>query len=170
MRHIGSMLGFLFIVLLLRSTALSALATRGIVLDVLAFAAVLWALRHGESGGATFGFVLGLTADLDAAHWLGRHALCLSLLGYGTGRLSHTLVRDSSRTQLVLLAIATAAHQTWVALFEVGGLQGWAYLLQRIALATVFTPLVGTLLLGFIRRLTGAPLFGHVAAPTGPSS
>ena len=27
-----------------------------------------------------------------------------------------------------------------------------------------------TLLLGFIRRLTGAPLFGHVAAPTGPST
>jgi rod shape-determining protein MreD len=163
------MIVFLFIVLLLRSTALSALAARGIVLDVLAIAAVIWALRYGETGGATFGFVLGLTADLDAAHWLGRHALCLTLLGYGTGRLSHTLVRDSSRTQLVLLAIATAAHQGWVALFETGGLQGWPYLLQRIGLACIATPLLGTMLLGLVRRVTGTPLFGHVALPTGPS-
>ena len=53
--------------------------------------------------GSTFGFVLGLAADLDAAHWLGRHALVLALLGYVVGRLSRTLVRDSARTQFVLL-------------------------------------------------------------------
>src|SRR5262245_29830220 len=99
------------IALLLRSTALSALAARGIVVDVLAFATAMWALRNGETWGSTFGFVLGLGADLDAAHWPGRHALLLALLGYAVGRLSRTLVRDSARTQFVLLLVATLAHQ-----------------------------------------------------------
>ena len=42
-------------------------------------------------GFARLGFT---TADLDATHWLGRHALVLTLLGYAGGRLSATLVRE----------------------------------------------------------------------------
>jgi rod shape-determining protein MreD len=94
MKMLMGLLALVGVALLLRSTALSVLAARGVVLDVLAFVTVLWALRHGETWGTTFGFVLGLAADLDAAHWLGRHALVLALLGYAVGRLSHTLVRD----------------------------------------------------------------------------
>ena len=45
MKQIGTMLAFVAIVLLLRSTALTALAARGIVIDVLVFATVVWALR-----------------------------------------------------------------------------------------------------------------------------
>jgi rod shape-determining protein MreD len=82
----------LVVVLLLRSTALSAFAARGIVIDIITFATVFWALRHGPSWGATFGFALGLCADIDAGHWLGRHALVLTLLGYFFGRVAATLV------------------------------------------------------------------------------
>lgn len=148
------------IVLLLRSTALSALATRNIVIDVLAFATVVWALRHGEAWGSTFGFFVGLFADLDAAHWLGRHALALTLLGYGVGRLSRTLVRDSSRTQFALLVAATAAHQAWSAAFELGGgPSGLPYVAARLGLATLATATLGTLLLWIGRRLVGRSLF-----------
>ena len=121
MKPIGAFLALTFVALLLRSTALSSLATRGVVLDVLAFATVVWALRHGDAWGASFGFVLGLVADLDAARWLGRHSLALSLLGYAMGRLSSTLVRESARTQFALLAVVTLAHQVWSASFEIGG-------------------------------------------------
>src|SRR5213592_2800588 len=99
MKTAVAMVTFVALVLLLRSTALTALASRGVVLDVLAFATVVWALRSGEAWGTSFGFALGLAADLDAAHWLGRHALVLALLGYVIGRGSHSLVRESSRTQ-----------------------------------------------------------------------
>jgi rod shape-determining protein MreD len=97
---------------------LAGLAARGIVIDVLVLATVTWSLRQRDAWGATFGFVLGLAADLDASHWLGRHALALTLLGYGVGRLSNTLVRDSPLTQLVLIALATALHQIWVTAFD----------------------------------------------------
>ena len=167
MKGVGALVFVVLVTLLLRSTALTALAARGVVIDVLAAAVVLWALGARETWGATFGFLLGLSADLDAAHWLGRHALVLSLIGYAVGRLSHTLVRDSARTQLVLLAIATLVHQAWVASFELAAVAAWPYLLERIVLAVVATSLVGTVLVGLLTRASGQPLFGHVALESG---
>lgn len=137
-----------FVALLLRTTLLASLAARGIVLDVLVLATVAWSLRRGDAWGATFGFVLGFAADLDTAHWLGRHALALTLIGYGVGRLSSTLVKDSPLTQLVLFALATALHQLWAAAFDVNGSAvhvGW--LVGRVVLSTVTTAPFGVLLL-----------------------
>lgn len=167
MRAVGGLLLIVVLALLLRSTALTALAARGIVLDVLVFATVVWGLRHGETWGASFGFVLGLAADLDAAHWLGRHAMVLSLIGYGVGRGSRTLVRDSARTQAVLLLITTVFHQVWVGIFEFGGLAAWPYLLQRVLLAALVTTPVGTLLMALARRISGRSLFTNASIETG---
>ncbi|OGF16353.1 MAG: rod shape-determining protein MreD [Candidatus Eisenbacteria bacterium RBG_16_71_46] len=170
MRGVAALLVAVVVALLLRSTALSALAARGVVLDVLAFATVLWALRYGETWGSSLGFALGLAADLDAAHWLGRHALVLTLIGYAVGRLSHTLVRESSRTHLALFAIATLVHQLWSAAFDIGGIAGVPYLLQRVVLAVVATAPLGTLLVALLRRVGGQPLFSHASIESGPTS
>jgi rod shape-determining protein MreD len=158
------------ITLLLRSTALSALAARGLVLDVLAFATAMWAMRHGETWGSSCGFLLGLAADLDAAHWLGRHALVLALMGYAVGRLGHTLVRDSARTQLVVLFTCTLIHQAWCAAFEFGGAAGWSYSLVRVLMSALVSAPIGTLLLALMRRVVGHPLFGHATLESGTSS
>jgi rod shape-determining protein MreD len=158
------------VTLLMRSTALTVLAARGVVIDVLAFATLLWALKYGESWGATFGFVLGLAADIDAAHWLGRHALVLSLVGYAVGRISRSVVRDSAPTQLVLLFAVTLVHQAWAVAFELGGVVGWHYLVQRVVLAAVATAPAGVLLLALMRHGSGQPLFGHAAFEPGPKS
>ena len=164
MRGLGSFLLLTTIAMLLRSTALSSLATRGIVIDVLAWTTVLWALRNGDAWGSTYGFALGLVADIDAAHWLGRHALLLTLLGYAIGRLSGTLVRESARTQFAMLAAGTLIHQVWSAAFDLGGgVVGVPYLLARALLATLLTASLGTLLLMGLRRLTGRPLFGYAS-------
>ena len=163
MRAAFGLLSLVLVALLLRSTALSVLAARGVVLDVLAFVTVVWALRSGEGWGCTFGFVLGLVSDLDAAHWLGRHALALAALGYVVGRVSRSLVRDSFRTQLVLLFVVTFLHQTWSLLFELRGPVGIAFLLGRGAIAGAATALAGTFALALVRWGTGQPLFGHAA-------
>lgn len=164
MRPIGSFLVVGFVVLLLRSTALSSLAARGIIVDALAFATVAWALRHGDAWGATMGFAAGLMADLDAAHWLGRHALLLSLLGYAAGRLAGTLVRDSARTQFVLIAAGVLVHQLWSAAFELGrDTAGLPYLLGRSFLATLVTASLGVAFLWFLRRALGRSVFAHAA-------
>lgn len=169
MKSLMALILITVVTLLLRSTALTALAARGIVLDVLAFATVMWALRHRETWGASFGFILGLAADLDAAHWLGRHALMLTLIGYAVGRLSHTLVRNSSRTHAVLLLIAALVHQTWVAAFELGGFSAWPYLLHRVVLAAVATAPIGTLLVAMVQRVSGQSLFGHASIEPDPT-
>ena len=165
MRSLGTFVSAMVVVLLLRSTALSPFAARGIVLDALAFATVFWALRHGAVWGASFGFAIGLAADLDATHWMGRHALVLSLVGYAIGRLARTLVRESGRTQLVLIALATIVHQAWVVPFELGGLEGvasaWPYLLRRVFIGALATAPAGALVLLVARRISGRSVFGH---------
>jgi rod shape-determining protein MreD len=170
-RALGAFLLGTIVVLLLRSTALSPFAARGIVVDVLAFATVFWALRYGAVWGTTFGFVVGLAADLDATHWMGRHALILSLLGYAIGRLARTLVRESGRAQVVLIGLAVAIHQAWIFPFELGGFDhigsGWAYLLRRVVVAALATAPIGALVLIVARRLSGRSVFGHALTPPG---
>ncbi len=164
MKPLGGFLLLAGVTLLLRSTALSGLAARGILLDALAFTTVVWALRHGDSWGSSYGFVVGLVADLDAAHWLGRHALALALLGYGVGRLANTLVRESARTQFALIAAVTLVHQLWSASFELGGgLVAAPWLLIRALVASGATAAAGTALLGLLRMIAGRPLFGYAS-------
>lgn len=168
MRLAGALLLFVAATMLLRSTALNALSARGITLDVLVFATVVWAMRNGETWGVSFGFALGLAADLDAAHWMGRHALMLALIGYVIGRGSHSLVRDSVRTQTVLLFGATLAHQAWGAAFDFTGLASVAPLLRRVALAALWTAPVGAAALLVVRFISGRSLFGNAALRPGP--
>lgn len=164
MKLIGMFLLAAVVALLMRTTVLAGLAARGVMVDVLVLATVTWALRQRDAWGATFGFMLGLAADLDASHWIGRHALALSLLGYGVGRLSTTLVRDSSLTQLVLFAAATALHQLWTAAFDAsGGVAGVGWLAGRVLLATVTTAPLGVLLLLVPRLFTGRRSFGNAS-------
>jgi rod shape-determining protein MreD len=171
MRSVLALIAGMVVVLLLRSTALSPFAARGIVLDVLAFATVFWALRNGAAWGATFGFLVGLAADLDATHWMGRHALVLTMIGYAVGRLARTLVRDSFRTHLVLLALATAVHQAWVVPFELGGFEGlatgWPYFLGRVFIGALATAPAGAVVLFVAHRLFGRSVFGNALAHPG---
>ena len=171
MRMLGAFLLAMVVVLLLRSTALSPLAARGIVVDVLAFATVFWSLRYGAVSGASFGFMIGLAADLDATHWMGRHALVLSIVGYAIGRLARTLVRDSGRTQMVLIGLAVAVHQLWIVPFELGGLEGlgagWPYLIGRVFVGALATAPIGALALVAAHRVTGRSVFGHALVNPG---
>lgn len=166
-RGLGALATGLMAVLLLRSTVLAAIAARGVVIDVLVFATVAWGLRRGASWGATFGFALGVCADLDTAHWLGRHALILSLLGYVVGRLSGTLVRESPRTQFVLLSLATATHLAWAAAFELGGFHAWPTIVGRVAVGSVATGVLGATILAVMRRLGGRTILGHADLQSG---
>jgi len=166
-RTLGAIVTATIVVLLLRSTVLAALAVRGVVLDALAFATVVWGLRRGAGSGATFGFVIGLCADLDVAHWPGRHAMALALLGYIVGRLSGTLVRESPRAQFALLVLATAAHQVWAAAFELGGFLVWPELVSRAVVGAVATAAVGVAILWILRRLQGRPVITHAGVQPG---
>jgi rod shape-determining protein MreD len=167
-KAVGAAVVFALVALLLRSTALTALAARGVVIDVLAFVTVLWALRERERWGTSFGFLLGLAADLDAAHWLGRHAMMLALIGYATGRLSHSLVRESTRANLVLIAIATLVHQLWVGVFEASDTRAWPYLAMRIVLAVVATAPLGAGVIWALQRVTGGAFLSDATTEREP--
>ncbi len=167
MKGLGALATALATVLLLRSTVLAGLAARGVVIDVLVFATVAWALRRGAAWGASFGFAIGLFADLDTAHWLGRHALILSLLGYVVGRLSGTLVQESPRTQFVLLLVATLTHLAWIAAFELGGFHAWPVMATRVVVGSLTTAFLGAALLSLVRRLGGRTILGHADLQSG---
>ena len=167
MRALGAVATGILVILMLRSTVLAALAVRGVVIDVLAFAAVIWGLQRGAAWGASFGFAIGLCADLDAAHWLGRHALALALEGYIVGRLSGTLVRDSARAQFVLVLVAAAAHQAWLAAFDLGGLGAWPEWVMRVLVGGTATAIVGVVVLGFLRRIQGRGWASHAGIQSG---
>jgi len=168
MKGLAGLLLLAGVALLIRSTALSVLAARGVIVDVLAFVTVVWALRWGETQGSTFGFVLGLAADLDAAHWLGRHALALALVGYGIGRLSRALVRDNPATQFLLILAVTLAHQAWALAFELGGVAGWRFLLGHVVISGLVTAPLGVLLLALVRLGSGKSLFNLAAVDSTP--
>ena len=167
MKAAVAMMISIVVVLLLRSTALSAFAARGVVIDALGFAVVLWSLRHGASWGSTFGFALGLFADLDSSHWLGRHALALALVGYVVGRLASSLVKESPGTQFGLILVCAAAHLTWSMSFEYGGFGALPLLVLRVVVGAFATAAFGTAFLWTARRVTGQPLFGHVSIQPG---
>jgi rod shape-determining protein MreD len=153
----------LIVTLLLRTTWLPWLGHHGLWLDAVALATVLWALRQGPAWGATFGFLLGLAADLDAGFQLGRHALSLTLLGWGAGVLSTTLVRDSWRTQLALAGAATLLHQAFALALEPGEGPASAWLWgQRVALSALLTAVAAVVLLGLLRLVVGRPLFNDL--------
>jgi rod shape-determining protein MreD len=168
MRVFAGLLLLAGVALLIRSTALSELAARGVIVDVLVFVTVVWALRWGESQGSTLGFALGLAADLDAAHWLGRHAFALALVGYGTGRLSRAMVRGNPATQFMLLFAATLVHQAWALVFELGGVAGWRFLLGHVVISGVVTALLGVLVLALVSLGSGRSLFSRAAIETAP--
>jgi len=107
-----------------------------------------------------------VVADLDAAHWMGRHTLALALIGYGVGRLNQTLMRDRAATHFVLIVAATAIHQIWTLSFELGGISSWLFLLGRVGLAAAATGPLGTVLLALVRRVSGRPIFGDVSFAT----
>jgi len=168
MRGFAGLLLLAGVALLLRSTALSELAARGVIVDVLAFVTVVWALRWGESQGSTFGFVLGLAADLDAAHWLGRHAFALALVGYGIGRLSGALVRSNPVTQFIVIFTATLAHQAWALAFGLREVAGWRFLLGHVMVSGLVTASLGVLVLALVGLGSGRSLFSRAAIETTP--
>jgi rod shape-determining protein MreD len=168
MRLLRTFLLLAALVLLLRSTLLAPLAGVGVWLDVTAVATAFWALRQGESWGASFGFVLGLAADLDAGSHLGRHALALALIGFAAGRLSSTLVRESARTQFLLAALATLAHQAYALSFDLG--LSWVtmgYWTGRVVLSALLTAAGGVALLEFMRLVRRRPVFQDVPSEPG---
>ena len=56
MRPLGGFLVAAVVAMLLRSTALSSLAARGLIVDAIAVATVIWALRHGDVPPGRFWF------------------------------------------------------------------------------------------------------------------
>lgn len=72
--------------------------------DFIVIALVYGAIRWGAAGGALGGFGLGLFRDALALFTLGVHALGMTLLGYGLGKLRETLYLSAPAVDLALLA------------------------------------------------------------------
>jgi rod shape-determining protein MreD len=120
------------------------------------------AVLQGPMWGASFGFGIGLLADLLSDHTLGRLALVLCLVGYAAGMLS----RDVDRSVLVPLATAAAACGAAVGMFALcGALMGDPRVApddvagRAVSMALyslVLTPLLFPVIAALFRRLDPA--------------
>jgi rod shape-determining protein MreD len=127
--------------------------------DLVVVTLVCIAVVQGPMWGASFGFAIGLLADLLSDHTLGRLALVFCLVGYAAGLLS----REVERSVLVPLATAAAACGAAVGMFALfGALLGDGQVapadvagraVSVAVYALVLTPLLFPVIAALLRRL-----------------
>jgi rod shape-determining protein MreD len=108
---------------------------------------VYGAIRWGAIGGAILGFALGILRDLLVLYALGLHALGITLLGYAVGKLRDTLYLSAPAVDLLLVAGAKLALDTFVLLATAGGWSTWeTRFFWEVPLSALYTAALGGLL------------------------
>lgn len=148
---------------LLQSAVLGRLPLPGPAPDLLVVVVVAFALVEGALSGMVTGFVLGVLADLQADHEVGRVALAYVTVGYLVGLLRD----DGTRTPLLpFLAVAAGSAATTVLFAVEGVLLGDPRVtaattleaLGAVPYAVVLTPFVVPAVGALVRRLDPDPL------------
>ena len=101
------------------------LEIRGAAPDFVLVLVLYGAFRTGALGGAALGFVAGLFRDTLLLMHFGLHALGLTVIGYGIGKMRESLYLDAPAIDMALLAtskmlldilvLGVAAGGTWKA-------------------------------------------------------
>ncbi len=68
------------------------------------------ALSQGALAGCVGGFLLGLVQDLAVPHLLGLNALCLTLIGYASGRVRDHFQLGMPVVEVSLVIVAVLVH------------------------------------------------------------
>ncbi len=147
-RRFAAFLGACLVGLLLLEDPLTV---AGAAPDFAVIALVYGAVRWGALGGAVLGFVLGLFRDTLLLVDFGLHALVLTLLGYGVGKLREALYLHRPAIDLTLMAGAKLAVDILVLGVAASG--AWVAFEQRFfwesPLAAIYTAVLG----GVVYRL-----------------
>ena len=142
--------------------------------DLVLLAVLALAAAWGTTGGAAYGFLLGLIQDIapPSVSALGRHALVLAVVGALAGRAAREVRRSALRTSLLAGLYALGAMLLnlliGVALGDGAGLSRPGLLLALAATAVytaIATPLVVPGLAALARRIDGPG--ARLLAPVG---
>jgi rod shape-determining protein MreD len=124
------------------------LEIRGAAPDFLLVLVVYGAIRTGALGGAVLGFLAGLFRDTILLMHFGLHALGLTVLGYGIGKVRESLYLDAPATDMALLAASKMVLDTLVLGVAAGG--AWKAFEMRFFWespgSAVYTTLAGAVL------------------------
>jgi rod shape-determining protein MreD len=129
------------------------LEIRGAAPDFLLVLVVYGSIRAGALGGAVLGFVAGLFRDTILLVHFGLHALGLTVLGYGIGKLRESLYLDAPAIDMALLAASKMLLDVLVLGVAAGG--AWKAFELRFFWESPGSALYTTLAGAVLARLVG---------------
>ncbi len=148
----------LLLTLLLQLTLADRLGIMGIRPDLTILFLVFLGARRGPVMGTLLGFVVGLMQDLLVPELLGMNMLAKSILGYGVGRVTGSLMLDNMGIRLGLVGVSVLLHD-FIYLLAYTGLDiprlFIMFISQSIPTA-IYTALVGLVIIMVASAVGGA--------------
>ena len=95
---------------LIEATWLGVVRVQGVLPDLILLLVVFFGITEGEERAMYTGLLGGVFQDVAANAALGQHVLCLVVVGFITGRVSHRLVTDHPAVQAASVFAAGLIH------------------------------------------------------------
>lgn len=119
------MVGILFVILIVQTTLLNAIALWGTKPDILLLLFIILTIQNGSIPSLICGFAIGIILDVLAGTPVGYHSFVLTLFGYLFGLGKGKVFFDPIVVPLIMSIIATFFYT--VSLFIVSGLFNLAH-------------------------------------------
>ena len=95
---------------LVEATWLGLVRFQGVLPDLILVLVIFFALTRGEERAMFTGVVGGLLQDVAGDTGLGHHVLCLVVVGFVVGKVSHRLLVDLPAVKAGFVFLASIAH------------------------------------------------------------
>jgi rod shape-determining protein MreD len=95
---------------LIEATWLGVMRFQGVLPDLILLLVVFFGITEGEERAMFTGVMGGLFQDVASNSALGHHVLCLVVVGFVAGRMSHRLVTDHPAVQAATVFAAGLIH------------------------------------------------------------
>ncbi len=95
---------------LVEATWLGLVRFQGVLPDLILVLVIFFALTWGEERAMFTGVIGGLLQDVAGDTGLGHHVLCLVLVGFFVGKVSHRLLVDLPAVKAGFVFVASIAH------------------------------------------------------------
>lgn len=98
------------VTVLVEATWLGLIRIQGVMPDLILLLVVYFGINQGEERAMTTGLVGGVLQDVAGDTGLGHHVLCLVIVGFLIGQISHRLITDNPAVKTGLVFCASMIH------------------------------------------------------------
>jgi rod shape-determining protein MreD len=98
------------VTVLVEATWLGLIRVQGVMPDLVLLLVVYFGINRGEERAMTTGLVGGVLQDVAGDTGLGHHVLCLVIIGFLVGQISHRLITDNPAVKTGVVFCASIIH------------------------------------------------------------